>query len=289
MPLLPVCYSIFFFNDPATTEIYTLSLHDALPISKARRTSAGVPALRSRAIASMAFFAEPYSMYAGTSFMARSATTMNMNSHSTRPVTVTPLCLLFISCLPAACSAEGSEAPQLVQVEPDEERLADDVAVGHEPPHAAVARIVPVVAHHEVMPRRNRARQAAHIVVAIAGVRERARRGDEGRRVVLEQDLVLLAVQGLGVAAGKLHALLRQVVVDLPQRHRLPVDGQALVAIFHTVAGQPDHALDVVERRILRKAENHHVAALRAAERDQLHVGHRQADAVREFVHEDEV
>src|SRR3712207_8959982 len=24
---------IFFFNDPATTEIYTLSLHDALPIS----------------------------------------------------------------------------------------------------------------------------------------------------------------------------------------------------------------------------------------------------------------
>src|SRR5438477_2800176 len=25
----------FFFNDPATTEIYTLSLHDALPISAA--------------------------------------------------------------------------------------------------------------------------------------------------------------------------------------------------------------------------------------------------------------
>src|SRR5258708_31862970 len=27
-------YSLFFFNDTATTEIYTLSLHDALPISK---------------------------------------------------------------------------------------------------------------------------------------------------------------------------------------------------------------------------------------------------------------
>src|SRR5437762_13933409 len=25
-------FSFFFFNDPATTEIYTLSLHDALPI-----------------------------------------------------------------------------------------------------------------------------------------------------------------------------------------------------------------------------------------------------------------
>src|SRR5258708_37712609 len=28
-----MCYSFFFFNDTATTEIYTLSLHDALPIS----------------------------------------------------------------------------------------------------------------------------------------------------------------------------------------------------------------------------------------------------------------
>src|SRR2546422_8532611 len=29
-------FSFFFFNDTATTEIYTLSLHDALPISIAR-------------------------------------------------------------------------------------------------------------------------------------------------------------------------------------------------------------------------------------------------------------
>src|SRR4051812_49570601 len=27
-----LCFSFFFFNDPAPTEIYTLSLHDALPI-----------------------------------------------------------------------------------------------------------------------------------------------------------------------------------------------------------------------------------------------------------------
>src|SRR2546430_12981939 len=30
---LSVCLFFFFFNDTATTEIYTLSLHDALPIS----------------------------------------------------------------------------------------------------------------------------------------------------------------------------------------------------------------------------------------------------------------
>src|SRR3712207_8909580 len=32
----------FFFNDPATTEIYTLSLHDALPISGRRRQARGL-------------------------------------------------------------------------------------------------------------------------------------------------------------------------------------------------------------------------------------------------------
>src|SRR5437588_7844884 len=31
---LHVVFVFFFFNDPATTEIYTLSLHDALPISQ---------------------------------------------------------------------------------------------------------------------------------------------------------------------------------------------------------------------------------------------------------------
>src|SRR5437588_2968155 len=41
--------SFFFFNDTATTEIYTLSLHDALPISGRRgapRALQGAPRLR---------------------------------------------------------------------------------------------------------------------------------------------------------------------------------------------------------------------------------------------------
>src|SRR2546430_15729820 len=32
LPILPTVSFFFFFNDTATTEIYTLSLHDALPI-----------------------------------------------------------------------------------------------------------------------------------------------------------------------------------------------------------------------------------------------------------------
>src|SRR5690349_24822677 len=34
--LSPFFYFFFFFNDTATTEIYTLSLHDALPILRTR-------------------------------------------------------------------------------------------------------------------------------------------------------------------------------------------------------------------------------------------------------------
>src|SRR5438477_7142024 len=38
----PLFFSVFFFNYPATTEIYTLSLHDALPISFALSIAAMV-------------------------------------------------------------------------------------------------------------------------------------------------------------------------------------------------------------------------------------------------------
>src|SRR2546430_9167659 len=45
MMFLCICFSFFFFNDTATTEIYTLSLHDALPISHGAH-GGGAAALR---------------------------------------------------------------------------------------------------------------------------------------------------------------------------------------------------------------------------------------------------
>ena len=36
-----VLFILFFFNDTATTEIYTLSLHDALPICFGSRVARG--------------------------------------------------------------------------------------------------------------------------------------------------------------------------------------------------------------------------------------------------------
>src|SRR3989441_7670384 len=46
MTLHPSYTFFFFFNDTATTEIYTLSLHDALPISPASGGSANARASR---------------------------------------------------------------------------------------------------------------------------------------------------------------------------------------------------------------------------------------------------
>src|SRR2546429_9921512 len=38
-----LCFLFFFFNDTATTEIYTLSLHDALPILASAASGASTP------------------------------------------------------------------------------------------------------------------------------------------------------------------------------------------------------------------------------------------------------
>src|SRR2546430_11281560 len=43
MPLFQSELYFFFFNDTATTEIYTLSLHDALPICQRKRSVAAMP------------------------------------------------------------------------------------------------------------------------------------------------------------------------------------------------------------------------------------------------------
>src|SRR3712207_9155042 len=49
MSSLAICSLFFFFNDTATTEIYTLSLHDALPISRLVRRGGPPPGPRTGA------------------------------------------------------------------------------------------------------------------------------------------------------------------------------------------------------------------------------------------------
>src|SRR5256885_6399126 len=70
---MPCLFSFFFFNDTATTEIYTLSLHDALPIL----SSIGLP---SGPIASSAT-----SSVGMTDARARTPSSDRFSSRETRP------------------------------------------------------------------------------------------------------------------------------------------------------------------------------------------------------------
>src|SRR5436305_11649389 len=47
---------LFFFTDTATTEIYTLSLHDALPISRASQNDPGYSIRRVRRWTAISFY-----------------------------------------------------------------------------------------------------------------------------------------------------------------------------------------------------------------------------------------
>ena len=60
-----VCVFFFFFNDTATTEIYTLSLHDALPIWCGRRSIYCLLFPRLAKLGSL-----PDSRIAGTTYLA---------------------------------------------------------------------------------------------------------------------------------------------------------------------------------------------------------------------------
>src|ERR1044071_10503441 len=53
-PIGDLFAEFFFFNDTATTEIYTLSLHDALPISSTPTASVMTPCSRCEAAPSTA-------------------------------------------------------------------------------------------------------------------------------------------------------------------------------------------------------------------------------------------
>src|SRR5204863_87307 len=186
-------------------------------------------------------------------------------------------------------SLECSEASWLAEIEPDEKRLPVHVLVRYETPHSAVRRVVAVVAHHEIMPGGHGAGHTFGIVVAIFAKRERSRERDRRRRVALEEHDVLDSVQRLDELRRVVDPLAIQIIGNLLARLRDPVDEEFLVLVDDLVAGNADHALDVIERRVLRKAEHHHVASLRLPDIDDLLVDERDPDAVRELVDQDEV
>src|SRR2546427_244842 len=80
---LIACFLFFFFNDTATTEIYTLSLHDALPISFSVINTGDVTLTGTASAASPFAVAggSPYSVSPGQTQTDRKSTRLN-SSHS---------------------------------------------------------------------------------------------------------------------------------------------------------------------------------------------------------------
>src|SRR2546430_2590807 len=79
-----ILYNFFFFNDTATTEIYTLSLHDALPIWPATRVGVGParePAARGIRHGGVRVHALPHGGRAVRAARDRKSTRLN-SSHS---------------------------------------------------------------------------------------------------------------------------------------------------------------------------------------------------------------
>src|SRR6267143_363660 len=235
-------------------------------------------------MATIAFLAVRYSMYARAIFRPPIATITTTTDATTIPIKLMPRWFLM-----STPSLKCSEAPRLAEIEPDEKRLPDDILVRHETPHAAVRRVVAVVAHHEIVPGRHGAGHAFAIVVAIFAKRERSREGDRRRRIALKENGVHDPVQRLDELCRVVAPLAIQIVGNLSAGLRDAVDEEFLVLVGDLVAGNADHALDVIERRILRKTKHHHVAALGLPDVDDFLVDERDPDAVGELVDQDEI
>src|SRR5437764_1375437 len=121
---------------------------------------------------------------------------------------------------------------------------------------ATVGGIVPVVAHHEVVA----GGDAIFLGVVVEPVVDQveclmAHPVGQSLAPLLDTDLVAILF-GL------------DIILDLLALHRRPVDMQETVDHLDAIAGQPDDALEVVGRWILRKPEHDHVAALRLRRKD---------------------
>src|SRR6185437_11384681 len=245
-------------------------------------------------------------MYDGPTRNATSATTITTTVVNRKPIIDSPRWLTAVMRPPPGVTGDprsmdgGTDTLELerrdvVPVEPDEESLAAEVGVRDKAPVPTVVAVVAVVAHHEVVPGRDAALEAVLIVIAVFAPRERSHvAGIDGQRLGIDGDRMPLRRD----AVGELHPLLQRfeaqslevavAVVGL-LRPRNPVHRELLVAVLDDVAGDPDHPLDEVLRRVERVLEHDDVPALRVGERDHLAVEDREADPVDELVDEDEI
>ena len=130
--------------------------------------------------------------------------------------------------------------------------------VAHRRQHPAVGRVVAVVAHHEEVARRHGVDDGV-VVEAVVDAIERLIADAVRQRLLPALD----PRGGVGPAG-----ILADEIAQALAHHRLVVDVEQPFLHLDAVAGQPDHALDVVGGVVLRQAEHDDVAARRLGAED---------------------
>src|SRR5256885_8331939 len=113
MRRLATLYFFFFFNDTATTEIYTLSLHDALPIlGELRQFSSATCDICDEAVARMlATFTDRKSTRLNSSHLVISYAVFCLKKKKTPTATATPQHSAPTSTPPATIHTPSSNLP----------------------------------------------------------------------------------------------------------------------------------------------------------------------------------
>ena len=126
-------------------------------------------------------------------------------------------------------------------------------------------------------------------VIAVLTALELVSAGHKGRTVIVLQRLVRLGAQGFAAVLVVAHGGLVKKVRQHFGGHGFAVDGQAFVQVSHLITRERHHSFDVVHAGLGGVSKHHHIAALHGRALGDLGVGHGQADAVVEFVHQNQV
>jgi hypothetical protein len=135
----------------------------------------------------------------------------------------------------------------------NDQRRTDDVGARHEAPETAVARIISIVAHHEIFAGRHHDFAVHHVIRKIVGplLRHAAiEHADARRRIIFHH--------GRLVAVGVLRVWLAELRT---------VDEHLALHDFYVVAGQANAALDKIRIALFgqRRAEHDDLLPLRIA------------------------
>src|SRR5437899_706265 len=109
---------------------------------------------------------------------------------------LTPSCTCLpvypCGCTEANCSrsVEAADTLEIAQIHPYKKCLSDNIFVRDETPVAAIQAIVPVIAHHEVLPLGNSTTESLDIVCAQLVPGEVVRIGNVTRRALIVKDVV---------------------------------------------------------------------------------------------------